>query len=321
MSALRITLDQWSAFVAVVEAGSFAQAAAQLNKSQSSISYAVQQISLLLDVELLRAEGRRSVLTPAGKSLYRRARYLIEEAGALEAASRTAGTWESVVRLAVEVSFPPGALLECLRKFSAQSPATQVEVSELVLGHRTDALSSGRFDLALFNSPPPGHLGERLLSIDFVLVAHRDHELHRQAQPLTVRELRRHRHIVVRESSDDRDSPTTVQSTRRWTFSQISTSIEAVRNGDGYAWLPEPAIRQDLAEGRLVLLPTRDGSRRVVELHLVFSDRENAGPATRAMAQVLREHARSWSPQAPPDAAQETAPQPQLHSRPARPNH
>lgn len=291
---LRISLDQWAAFVAVVEEGGFSQAAARLSKSQSTISYAIQQIAQLLDVEILRTEGRRSVVTPTGEALYRRARYLLEEASALEKASRTSGSWESVVRVAVEVAYPLPALLRALDVFSTETPNTLIEVSEFVLGHRTHAMSSGEFDLAIFNSPPDGFMGERLLTVDFVLVAHRDHALHKLKQPLTMRDLRHHRHVLLRESSEDRGQPPTVQSTQRWTFGQLESSIQAVRAGYAYTWLPEPTIRQDLASGLLVPLPARDGNRRTVDQYMVFADREKAGPATTRLAELLKLHASEW---------------------------
>ena len=39
-----ISLEQWRALLAVVEAGGYAQAAEALHKSQSAITYAVQKI-------------------------------------------------------------------------------------------------------------------------------------------------------------------------------------------------------------------------------------------------------------------------------------
>ena len=42
--APRITLEQWRALLAVVEAGGYAQAAERLHKSQSTLTYAVQKI-------------------------------------------------------------------------------------------------------------------------------------------------------------------------------------------------------------------------------------------------------------------------------------
>ena len=84
----RITLDQWRALIAVVDEGGYAQAAAALHKSQSSITYAVQQIEALLGVEAFVTRGRRAVLTPTGELLVRRARYVVDEAAALEAAAQ-----------------------------------------------------------------------------------------------------------------------------------------------------------------------------------------------------------------------------------------
>ena len=48
--APRITLEQWRCLVAVVDYGGYAQAAEQLNKSQSSVTYAVQKLQWLLKV-------------------------------------------------------------------------------------------------------------------------------------------------------------------------------------------------------------------------------------------------------------------------------
>ena len=69
MHTLRITLEQWRCLVAVVEAGGFAQAAEQLNKSQSTVSHAVKKLQSSLDLELLTIEGRKAELTEAGVAL------------------------------------------------------------------------------------------------------------------------------------------------------------------------------------------------------------------------------------------------------------
>jgi len=80
----RVTLEQWRALVAVVDAGSYAAAADRLHKSQSSVTHAVQRIADQLDVTVFRREGRRSMLTESGQVLVRRARQLLDEAGRLE---------------------------------------------------------------------------------------------------------------------------------------------------------------------------------------------------------------------------------------------
>ena len=290
MATPRITLDQWAALAAVVEAGSYAKAAAKLHKGQSSVTYAVQQLESQLGVKAFRIDGRKAVLTPTGELLYRRARHLLDEAVSLEQAStRLSAGWEAQLRIAVEIIFPPWLLLQCLDKFSSESPHTRIEVIESVLGHRTDALSAGQADLAIFGSIPQGFLGDSLMRMRFLLVASPGHPLHALKRKVTLRDLQQHRHLVVRESSADRASPTSMEVTQRWTVSNMSTVIEAARSGYGFAWLPEERIRDELAEGSLKPVALREGGDRFAELYLILADPEHAGPGTRRLAEILRE--------------------------------
>jgi DNA-binding transcriptional LysR family regulator len=290
MSSPRITLDQWSALVAVVDAGSYAKAAEALHKSQSTVTYAVQQLESQLGVKAFKIEGRKATLTPTGQLLYKRARYLLDEAGALEQSSkRLSAGWEAEIRLAVEAVFPSWLLLQCLDRLGKESPHTRVELSEPVLGHRTDALVRGEADLAIYAVVPPGFAGEPLMRVRFLFVAHPDHPLHKLGRKLTMRDLRAHRYLVVRESSPDRATALTVEATQRWTVSQLSTSIQAVRSGYGFARLPEEMIREELDAGTLKALPMAEGGDLFGDLYLIFADREHAGPATLRLADIIRE--------------------------------
>jgi DNA-binding transcriptional LysR family regulator len=103
MSQPRISLEQWRSLLTVVDAGGYAQAAAAMHKSQSAVTYAVQKVEALLGVKVFAIVGRKAQLTPAGEVLYRRAKALLDEAGALEGAAASLGAgWESELRLAAE---------------------------------------------------------------------------------------------------------------------------------------------------------------------------------------------------------------------------
>jgi hypothetical protein len=168
-------------------------------------------------------EGRKATLTPTGQLLYHRARYLLDEASGLErSAKRLSAGWEAEIRLAVEIIFPTWLLLECLDRLGRDSPHTRIELIEAVLGHRTDALAQGLTDLAVFASVPPGFLGEALMRLRFVLAARPDHPLHQLGRKLTIRDLRAHRQLVVRESSPERTSAPSIEAVQRWTVSQNS---------------------------------------------------------------------------------------------------
>src|SRR3954466_10443004 len=163
MSIPKITLDQWAALSAVVEAGGYAKAAEELHKSQSSVTYAVQQIESLLGVKAFEIKGRKAVLTPSGQLLYRRARVLLDEATSLEKAAKSASAgWESEIRIAAEIVFPAWLLLKCLDQLNAESPHTRIEYYETVIAGTNEMLLSGRVDLAItailphgFSGPPP----------------------------------------------------------------------------------------------------------------------------------------------------------------------
>ena len=309
-----ITLEQWRALIAVVDAGGYAQAAEVLHKSQSAVTYAVQKIESQLGVKAFEVQGRKAVLTPTGHMLYRRALALVGEASELEKAARklSAG-WEAEINLAVEILFPTWLLLDCLARFGRESPHTRIEVIESVLGGTPEALLKGQADLAISPRVPPGFLSTPLMRLRMVAVAHPAHPLHALGRPLSYQDLQAHRHLTVRDTGPGRDRrAATVEVESRWTVSNITTAIEAARLGHGFAWFPEERIREELARGQLKPLPLGGGEERFVELYLILADPELAGPGVRRLAEILgesvaRECARRQHRGEPGDAGKEYA--------------
>lgn len=289
----KISLDQWAALVSVVESGSYAKAGEALHKSQSTLTYAIQTMEELLGLKLFEIRGRKAVLTPTGEVLYRRGKTLIEEAGRLEhAAGELAKGWEPEIRLAVEIIFPTWLLLECLAKFAAERPETRIELTESVLGGTDEALTGRAVELAIGSSIPPGFVGDTLMPVRLICVAAPAHPLHALGRELTLDDLRRHRHLVIRDSGVQRSRPGGWLNEIRWTVSHKATSIRAAAMGLGYAWYAEDAIREELDRNALKALPLREGAERTGSLHLIFADRQAAGPGALRLAQILREEVR-----------------------------
>lgn len=286
----RITLEQWRALIAVHDHGGYAQAAAALNKSQSTLSYAVHRIEDLLDVRAFERQGRKAHLTAAGKMLVRRARALIEEAERLErAAALAAGGWETELRVAAEVIFPTWRMLDCLDRLCRAQPGLRVQLHESVLGGTAELLTCGRVDLAIASSIPAGFIGDPLTRVRFIAAAAPNHALHRLNRPLTAEDLRRHRHLVVRDSATQpAESQAPRASDQRWTVTAKATSIAAACRGYGFAWYAEDIIRSELDSGALKPLPLAHGAERWATLYLVYADPDSAGPAARALAELLR---------------------------------
>ena len=295
----RITLDQWRALVAVVDAGGYAQAAELIHKSQSTVTYAVQKIEPLLGLRAFEIRGRKAQLTPAGATLYRRARTLLEEAEALERGARSmAQGWAPSLRLAVEAIFPTWLLLQCFNRFALERPEIHIQLHETVLGGTVEALTEGRVDFAICSHVPEGFASDRLMRIRFVAAAHADHPLHQLGRPLTHDDLRPHRQLVIRDSAQQRilDSGVWLGADQRWTVSHKATSIAAATMGMGFAWYPAETIQGELASGVLKPLPLIEGAERFAELYLVFAERDCRGRAPVRMAEIIREGVESLWP-------------------------
>lgn len=286
-----ISLEQWRALIAVVEAGGYAQAAERLYKSQSAVTYAVQKIESLLDLKAFEIQGRKAMLTPTGQMLYRRALALVNEANELErSAKNLSAGWEAEIGIASEILFPSWLLLECLSAFGKESPQTRIELIESVMSGTAEALLGGHAALAITPHIPPGFFGELLIRTPVIAVAHPDHPLHKLDKRLTLRDLRNYRHITVRDSGTQRDRRAViVEVEQRWTVSDMATSIEALCQGYGFSWLPRERISRELADGRLKPLTLREGQERWVDIYLIVADPEFAGPGVRRLAEIIRE--------------------------------
>ncbi len=229
---LRVTLEQWQALQAVVDHGSYARAAEALHKSQSAVTYAVQKVESLLGVHAFEIRGRKAVLTEAGQVLYRRARTLVEEAVAVERGAT----------------------------FAKERPETRIELYETVLGGTDEALLQGNVDIAIGSRVPAGFLGDPLMRLRFIAVAHPDHPLHRLGRELGLRDLSRQRQLVIRDSGTQRTrTGGWLGAEQRWTVSNKATSIRAATMGLGFAWYPEENIRD-----RTRFRPAEPARREVV---------------------------------------------------------
>ncbi len=286
----KISLDQWRALLAVVDAGGYAQAAEFLHKSQSAVTYAVQKLESLLGVKVFEVVGRKAHLTNTGQVLYRRAKALLDEAGSLEnAAGNLAAGWEPELRLAVEIIFPTWLLLECFAQFADEHPETRIELYETVLSGTDEMLLQRKVDLAICSHVPPGFAGDALMRTNMIAVAHPGHPLHQLGRELTLQDLRKHRHLVIRDTGSQRRSGSRVGAEQVWTVSHKATSIHAACMGLGFAWLPDDTVRNELERGQLKPLPMREGAKVSAELYLVFADRDYAGPGALRLAEMMRE--------------------------------
>lgn len=287
----RVTLAQWQMLAAVVDHGGFARAAEAIHKSPSTLNHAVHKLEEQLGVQVLEPVGRQVRLTEAGELLLRRARQLIESAASLEdVATRLAAGLEAEIVVAIDQIFPAAAQAKALERFSETYPQVRVQLHESVLNGGTEMLHDGRADLVVSGIAAQGYLGEPLVNVRFIAVAHPSHELHQLSRSLDLRDLTQHRQLVVRDSAIRQSTNSGwLKAEQRWTVSHLNTSLDMLKRGLGFAWMPETRIADELSSGQLKPLPLSAGGIRMVPMQLIFRDRDRAGPAAHAMAQALKQ--------------------------------
>ncbi len=181
MSAKRrprpVELERWddlNLLLAVARAGSFTNAAKQLGIEQSTVSRRMRVLETSLGVSLFERHPRRSMLTPAGDALLRRAESveaevhaLCDEAGGIEREVR------GRVRLALTESIAvygviPRVLPELRKKYPDLAVELSTSYQAAELGHR-DA------EIALrFFRPQSGDLvAQRIVTMETVLIGHK----------------------------------------------------------------------------------------------------------------------------------------------------
>lgn len=291
----RVSLEQWRTLVTVAEQGSFARAAENLHRSQSSVSYAIARLHEQLGTAIFRMEGRRAVLTEAGQALLLRAQHLLREAQNMEAFAHSLEQgWEAEIQLVVDAAFPTELLMQVLRDFRPVSQGTRVQLTQVVMSGGTDAIEEGWADLVISGFVPSGHLGELLMNIEFVAVAHPEHALHKLNRELTMADLESELQVIISDSGvrQKRDSGW-LTAEQRWSVTSIDNAYEAIRAGLGFCWLPRHRIRDALAEHKLKELPLREGRTYPAHLYQVFG-KATPGPATQALADLFKQQSQEY---------------------------
>lgn len=103
MSNNPITLEALAILDSIDRRGSFAKAAEELNKATSALSYGVQKLEDQLGLSIFVRQGRRSVLTPAGRLVLEEGRSILGATARLaDRAKEVATGWEPRLRVGVE---------------------------------------------------------------------------------------------------------------------------------------------------------------------------------------------------------------------------
>ncbi len=290
MKQAKVTLEQWQAFKTVVDEGSFSKAAEALNKSQSTISYAISKLEEQLPLPVLTIEGRKAVMTEEGKVLYRKASQLLEMALNVEQTAQClAEGWETRITINKDSIVPLLPVMQAIKKFADATPQTRVTLLESTLSGTVESLLEKKADIVLTGQLPPGFLPNQVTEVSMLPVAHANHPLCRLKRPATPQDLQQHRQIVVRDSGTKRNLDSGwLEAEQRLTVSHFKQTLEALTLGLGFAFVPDHLVADAIAGGILKVFELEDYSVRKIPVYLLKSMTDNEGPARREMTNLLK---------------------------------
>lgn len=251
-------LQAMSAFVRVVDTGSFSEAARQIGVGQPAISKTIAQMEDRLQVRLLIRSTHGLAPTDAGLRFYERAKAAIREADEAELEARGAGAGLSGrLRLCAATTFASLMILPRLPEFLATHPDLEVDI---ILDDRMIDLVSEGVDIALRigDLADSSAVARRIATGRRSVVASPAY-LDRHGVPRTPSELVPHQAIVHPQLGNSwtfakAGTELTVQLSGRVRFTAAEGIRAAVKAGMGLAVASEWMFWPELQRGEVVRL-------------------------------------------------------------------
>jgi DNA-binding transcriptional LysR family regulator len=145
----RVDLKELRCLVAIVEAGTFTDAAIELGISQAAVSRNLASLERKLGTRLMRRTTRQVELTPAGHRAITTARRVL---GGMDDLVREARDGDHVLRLGYAWSAVGEHTVDLQRRWAAKHPETALELFRS--NTPTAGLADGRTDLAILRRAP-----------------------------------------------------------------------------------------------------------------------------------------------------------------------
>ena len=297
-----MTESRLRSLVALADTGSVRAAAMQLYVTESAVSSAVTSLAKELGVPLVERAGRGVRLTPAGEAYLTYARQII---GLLEQ-GRAAARGESDpahgrLRLAAVTTAADQLLPALLAGFRAAYPEVELTLEVGPSRHVWALLAEHRADLVIAGRPPsrldrraaayaPDAAARRVLAVranELVVVAASPLRFDLASTPWVLREPGSGTRVTAEAYLAEHDvSPPTL------VLGSNGAVIAGAAAGLGAALVSRDAVRTELADGRLTVVPA-PGTPLSRPWHAV------AGPVVTATTRLFVDHllaAPGWHP-------------------------
>jgi DNA-binding transcriptional LysR family regulator len=250
------TLLQLQCFDALVAEGSFAAAAARLNRTHPAVHAAISALEDQVGMPLLDRSGYRVALTPAGAAFRSRVSQFLHQYDELRrSAAQLAAGEEPELRVVIGDLCPLPETLSALRQFFGTCSTTQLTLLFEAIGGPWERLRKGECDLAFhhLDRPSPEFDTIARFEVDLVPVAAPGFLANRPARALTPDDMRPYMQCIIRDTCRDGDGGSYYLVDGAPTCSVPDQLMKRELIVQGLAWghMPRYLVADDLVAGRL----------------------------------------------------------------------
>jgi len=286
------SLNGFVVFVQVAETRSFVAAGRLLGVSASAVGKAVGRLEEKLGVRLFHRSTRSVTLTAEGSLFLERCRRILAE---IEAAEQELSQASGVPRGRLRVSFPlvSSLMLPVLGDFMRSYPEIELDLD--FSDRMVDVIEEGFDAVVRTGTPSDSRLtARRLGAFKSVLVASPDY-LARRGTPRVPADLLQHTCLHYRFPNtgkleiwalEQAPGEPELQIPSSMICNNIETRVCFAMRGLGIAYLPDFAVREQLADGSLTSILTQHVKRTGV-FHVLWPASKHASPKVRAFVDFL----------------------------------
>lgn len=282
-----------TAFVSVIENGSFARAAEKLGQSVSAVSRRVAELEEHLDARLLNRTTRRLSLTETGRAFHERAVQLLADLEEAEQGASAGGvTPRGTLKLTAPITYGIRVLAPIVAAFAAKYDQVRVDVD---LSDRVVDLVDEGFDLAVrIGEIRSQFLVARRIGATSLVCCAAPSYLERHGTPRTPDDLARHSCLTYEYAA----------TRHQWRFIGADGGDRVVRiggplhanngrmlgalavEGAGIVCEPDFILAPDLERGALVPILT-DWTLPSIAIHAAYPSRRHLSAKVRAFVDFL----------------------------------
>lgn len=279
-----MTLDQLKLFCAIVEHGSYRNAAKAMHRTQPAITNAIQTLETNLGLQLFSRDSYRPTLTTQGKLLHERAKRLVAQSYDLTLLAKTLSQgYEPILRIAVDMIYPSAELSSVLDKLHQDYPDLQLIIHQESLGGAIERLLNEEVDIAI--SEYLGHdqtiQAKQIYTVSMLPIVSQNYFRTHQKIFEDKNEIANCLQLVTMDSSRTREkfSFGVIETTRQWCVSSFQLKKELILNGIGWGRVPKFLLsEEELSSDLLIILDYPHTPVIKVPISAMIDSRKVQGP-------------------------------------------